>query len=219
VLLVTDTHADTPVVAPALDYARACGAEILIVSRDIQEKISGKENAQTVLGVFPMRWHDLPRGPCASSTFYIALDRTQNLGNLGTIIRTADAVGANGVILIGDTCDPFAPEAVRATMGSIFAVPMIKTTEAGLLAWRPTWQGQIVGTSLQTTHDYRTAPYQRPLILLMGQEQAGLSPTLRPACDLLVKMPMRGRADSLNLAVATGIMAYAIDHSSHKGDH
>ncbi len=123
--------------------------------------------------------------------------------------RTADAAGCGGVILVGDCCDPYSVEAVRATMGSIFAVPLFRATVEDFLAWRRGWPGAVVGTLLSATTDYRAADYRRPSLILMGNEQAGLPPDLAAACDVAVKIPMRGRADSLNLSVATGIMIYA----------
>ena len=94
-------------------------------------------------------------------------------------------------------------------MGSIFAVPIFRATVAEFLAWRASWPGSVVGTLLSATVDYRAAGYRRPTLILMGNEQAGLPPDLAAACDVNVKIPMRGRADSLNLSVATGIMIYA----------
>jgi TrmH family RNA methyltransferase len=113
------------------------------------------------------------------------------------------------VILVGDCCDPYSVEAVRATMGSIFAVPLYKASIPAFLAWREGWPGSVVGTLLTATVDHRKADYRRPTLILMGNEQQGLTPELAAACDVNVKIPMRGRADSLNLAVATGIMIYA----------
>ncbi len=124
-------------------------------------------------------------------------------------MRTADSAGCGGVILVGDCCDPYSVEAVRATMGSIFAVKIAKASVEEFMAWRKTWPGSVVGTHLSATTDYRAADYRRPVMILMGNEQAGLPDELAGACDVTVKIPMRGRADSLNLAVATGIMIYA----------
>ncbi|MDB5447052.1 MAG: rRNA methylase protein, partial [Phenylobacterium sp.] len=100
-------------------------------------------------------------------------------------------------------------EAVRATMGSIFAVPLTRASEDEFAAWRGTWPGSVVGTLLSATVDHRAADYRKPALILMGNEQQGLPPQMAALCDLAVKIPMRGRADSLNLAVATGIMIYA----------
>ena len=100
-------------------------------------------------------------------------------------------------------------EAVRATMGSVFAVPLAKASEAEFAAWRRDWPGSVVGTLLSAEVDHRQADYVRPSLILMGNEQQGLPPEMAALCDVNVKIPMRGRADSLNLSVATGIMIYA----------
>jgi TrmH family RNA methyltransferase len=113
------------------------------------------------------------------------------------------------VILVGECCDPYSVEAVRATMGSIFAVSLTQATEDAFAAWRKSWPGSVVGTLLSATSDYRSADYRAPSLIFMGNEQQGLTPEMAALPDLNVKIPMRGRADSLNLAVATGIMIYA----------
>ena len=123
--------------------------------------------------------------------------------------RTADAAGCGGVILVGDCVDPFSVETVRATMGSIFAVKIAKAGVEEFIGWRKSWPGSVVGTLLTATEDFRAADYRAPSLILMGNEQAGLPPELAEICDVNVKIPMRGRADSLNLAVATGVMIYA----------
>jgi TrmH family RNA methyltransferase len=139
----------------------------------------------------------------------VALEQVRDPGNLGTILRTCDAAGVGGLILIGETCDPYSVEAVRATMGSIFAVRIARATADEFLAWRAGWPGSMVGTLLTATTDFRAADYRRPSLILLGNEQAGLTPELAAACDVNVKIPMRGRADSLNLSVAAGVMIYA----------
>ncbi|HTK34117.1 MAG TPA: RNA methyltransferase [Caulobacteraceae bacterium] len=184
------------------------GGEVIEVHRDILEKVSRRDNPQTVVAVFEQVFTPLaalqPGAGC-----WVALQAVRDPGNLGTIVRTADAAGCGGVLLVGDCCDPYSVEAVRATMGSIFAVPLFKATAAEFLAWRASWPGSVVGTLLSAVTDYRAADYRRPTLILMGNEQAGLPPDLAAACDVTVKIPMRGRADSLNLSVATGIMIYA----------
>ena len=139
----------------------------------------------------------------------IALDRVRDPGNLGTIMRTADATGAKAVILVGDCVDAFSIETVRATMGSIFAVPVVQVREAEFLDWRSGFSGQIVGTHMAGTVDFREPDYAKAAtVLFMGNEQAGLSGEMAGACDVLVRIPQAGRADSLNLAVATGVMLF-----------
>lgn len=188
--------------------ARARGAEVLAVSQDILAKISRRDNPQTVIGVFAAQLAPPSALEAKAGALWVGLESVRDPGNLGTIIRTVDALGASGVILIGDTVDPFSLEAVRATMGSLFHVKLVKMSADAFLALRRGWGGRVTGTHLSATLDCRKLAADRPAILLMGGEQAGLSERLAAACDDLVKIPMAGAADSLNLAVATGIMLY-----------
>jgi TrmH family RNA methyltransferase len=187
--------------------AKAAGGAVLEVSAQVLEKITRRENPQSVIGVFEQRF--APAASIGRDGIWVALDRVRDPGNLGTIIRTADAAGISGVALVGSSCDAFSLEAVRATMGSIFHVPLARTDEAGLLAQARRHGARIVGTHLSAEAiDYRDADYTAPLVLLMGNEQRGLTETLAAACDQLVRVPMREGADSLNLAVSTGLMIY-----------
>jgi len=199
---------------PLLDRARQAtregGGEVVIVTHPILEKISRRDNPQTVLGVFDQAYTPLDQIDPDAAPCWIGLEQVRDPGNLGTIIRTADAAGCGGVILIGDCVDPFSTEAVRATMGSVFAVRIARATPDAFLAWRAAWPGSVIGTRLDAAHDYRQALITAPTLVMMGNEQAGLTDALAAACDVNVKIPMRGRADSLNLAIATGIMAYAV---------
>ena len=161
-----------------------------------------------VLASFVERWVDGSHAMAASKGCWIALDRVRDPGNLGTILRTADAAGASGVMLIGECCDAWSVESVRASMGAIFNIGLARFTEEEFLAARPNWKGRVIGTALPASVDYREAKWQAPLMLLMGNEQAGLTNALMASADELVRMPMLGRSDSLNLAVATGISLY-----------
>jgi TrmH family RNA methyltransferase len=198
-----------PLLRQALKVTEAAGGEAIEVSRDILAKISRRDNPQTVLAVFDQAFAPLESLEPARAPCWVALEAVRDPGNLGTIVRTADAAGCGGVILVGDCCDPYSVEAVRATMGSIFAVRIAKAATAEFAAWRARWPGSVVGTLLTATTDFRAAAYSPPSLILMGNEQAGLTPDLAALCDVTVKIPMRGRADSLNLAVATGVMIYA----------
>jgi TrmH family RNA methyltransferase len=195
----------------------ALGGDVLEVSEKILAAITRRDNPQTVLGVFEQRLTPLKSIAPRAGDVWVALDRVRDPGNLGTVIRTVDAVGGKGVILVGETTDPFALETVRATMGSIFAVPVVRTGVEAFLAWRAGFAGLVVGTHLQGAVDYRTLPYAgRPVLLLMGNEQQGLSDNLAAACDALARIPQAGRADSLNLAVATGVMLFEIRRGALK---
>ena len=198
-----------PLLKKAVEATRRAGGEVIEVTQDILAKVSRRDNPQAVVGVFRQMFTDLTALDPAAAPCFVALHRVRDPGNLGTIVRTADAAGCGAVILVGECCDPFSVEAVRATMGSIFAVPLVKATEAEFAGWRTGWPGSVIGTLLSATVDHRSAQYVKPSIVLMGNEQQGLTPEMAALCDVNVKIPMRGRADSLNLSVATGIMIYA----------
>ncbi|MGH6985804.1 MAG: TrmH family RNA methyltransferase [Caulobacteraceae bacterium] len=193
---------------PILAAAEARAAETLETSEAALAKISKKDNPQAALGVFEQSFVPLASLDPGSADCWLALQGVRDPGNLGTIIRTLDAAGLSAVILIGETCDPFSVEAVRATMGSIFAVQIARTGLAEFLSWRAAWTGSVVGASLAGTTALDPFGLARPILLVMGSERAGLSAELAGACEQLVKIPMRGRADSLNLAVASGILLY-----------
>jgi TrmH family RNA methyltransferase len=209
ILLYGPDAADHPLLKKAAATTLAASGEVLEVTADILAKVSRRDNPQAVVGVFPQTFRPLSAIVPAAATCFVALHRVRDPGNLGTIVRTADAAGCGGVILVGECCDPYSVEAVRATMGSIFAVPLTRCSEAEFAAWRNGWPGSVVGTLLSAELDYRAADYARPALILMGNEQQGLPPDMAALCDVNVKIPMRGRADSLNLSVATGIMIYA----------
>ena len=209
ILLYGPDARDHPLLRKAALAAEAGGGEVIEVSQAVLEKVSRRDNPQTVIGVFAQTFEPLAGLDPTSAACWVALQQVRDPGNLGAIVRTADAAGCGGVILVGDCCDPYSVEAVRATMGSIFAVKVAKATVDEFLAWRKTWPGAVVGTLLSAAVDYLAADYRKPVMILMGAEQAGLPPDLAAACDVAVKIPMRGRADSLNLSVATGIMIYA----------
>ena len=200
-----------PLVEQVAARAFAKGGLVLEVTEKVIAGITRRDNPQMVVGVFEQQYQSLRDLRPKKGDVYIALDRVRDPGNLGTIIRTADAVGAKGVILIGDTTDPYSLETVRATMGSVFAVPLFKASESEFLAWRKGYNGLVVGTHLKGAVDYRTIPYaDRSVVLLMGNEQQGLPDSLANACEKLARIPQAGRADSLNLAIATGVMMYEI---------
>lgn len=197
----------------------AAGGTVLEVSEKVLAAITRRENPQMVVGVFAQQTVPLKDIRARDGDVWVALDRVRDPGNLGTVIRTVDAVGAKGVILVGDTTDPFSLETVRATMGSIFAVPVARATEQAFLAWRRDFSGLVVGTHLKGAVDYRSVDFSRgPVLLLMGNEQQGLPDGLAESCDRLLRIPQAGRADSLNLAVATGVMLFEIRRGALKLD-
>jgi TrmH family RNA methyltransferase len=188
----------------------AAGGEAIETNADILSKLSGKDNPGAVVGVYPefaVSLGDLDRGKAA---IWLVAERLRDPGNLGTILRTADAVGAGGLILVDECVDPFSVEAVRASMGALFTVPVARASWDEFRAWLRSGPGQLVGLSLDTDSDYRAATYAPPTFLLTGNEAQGMPDFMAAECDLLVKIPMLGKADSLNAAVATAVMAYEV---------
>lgn len=210
ILLYGREAADHPLLKAAAQATTTAGGEVIEVTQDILAKVSRRDNPQAVVGVFRQVFAPLASLDGRSARCWVALHRVRDPGNLGTIVRTADAAGCGAVVLVGECCDPYSVEAVRATMGSIFAVPIARASEAEFAAWRDQWPGSVVGTLLSAEVDHRSADYVAPTLILMGNEQQGLPPEMAQLCDVNVKIPMRGRADSLNLSVATGIMIYAV---------
>lgn len=182
---------------------------VLEVTEKVLTSITRRDNPQMVVGVFKQRFSDLDKLKPESGDTFIALDRVRDPGNLGTIIRTADAAGIKGVILVGATTDAFSIETVRATMGSIFALPILKCDVETILSWQNAHDISVIGSHLKGSVDYRTIDYKsKPTVLLMGNEQAGLPDELASECDQLARIPQVGDADSLNLAIATALMIY-----------
>lgn len=202
---------DLPLAQKAISSCKAARGQCLEVTEDLLSRITQRDNAQAVVGVFRQRYGQLADVAAQKQGLWVALENVRDPGNLGTIVRTADCTGVSGVILVGTTCDPWSSEAIRASMGSFARLPLIPASQGAFLAWlEKDFRGRMTGTHLRTDTDYRTADYSQPLILAMGNEQAGLSDAMAQACDQLVKIPMTGKADSLNLAVSTGIMLYEI---------
>lgn len=200
---------EKPQVVQCATKTVARGGLVLEVSEKVLSSITRRDNPQMVVGIFTQRWTPLRDLKPKVGETYVALDRVRDPGNLGTIIRTADAAGASGVILVGESTDPFSMETVRATMGSVFAVPLVKATAADFLAWKKGAGVQVVATHLAGAVDYRTIDYRKkPVVLLMGNEQSGLPDELAREADALARIPQAGRADSLNLAIATGVMLF-----------
>ena len=139
---------------------------------------------------------------------WVALECIRDPGNLGTLIRTMDAVNATGCILIDDCTDPFSYETVRASMGAIFNIDIVSVSSVDFLEWKNKVDFNLIGTSLKNANDYRKTNWEPPFVLFMGNEQKGLSNKALSHCDQLIKIPMLGKSDSLNIAVSAGVMLY-----------
>jgi RNA methyltransferase, TrmH family len=197
-----------PAVRDLANEALARGARVARVSDRVLEAVAKRDNAQSVIGLFQQRLVSLD--DLVDAPFIIALERIRDPGNLGTILRTLDSVGGGGVVLLEESCDPFSVEAVRASMGSIFASPVVKTDFDRFNAWRKAHGFTMAGTTLKGSMRHTDTDFGAKTVLLMGNEQSGMPDHWALACDALVRLPMAGRADSLNLAIATAVTAYEI---------
>ena len=206
-----------PLLQRLIEETEAAGGEAIETNADILHKISGKDNPQAALGVYRAFDTSLAGIDRATAPLWIVAQQLRDPGNLGTILRTGDAVDAGGLILIDDCADPFSAEAVRASMGALFTQRIATARWQDFVPWLRAGPGQLIGTSLNAAQDYQEPRYARPAFILVGNEQAGLPAEFEAECDLLVRMPMLGKADSLNAAVATAVMAYEVVNQWRRG--
>lgn len=200
-----------PLAEMLFEAMEASGREIIATSADILSRLSGKDNAQTLVGLYRDRIVPLSTIDRSAAPIWLVVQAMRDPGNLGTVLRTGDAVGAGGVILIDECVDPFSVEAVRASMGALFTQVIAAAPWEAFIGWLREGPGCLVATSLAPgAVDYRSPDYPAPTFILTGNESRGLPPDYEAACDLRVKMPMLGKADSLNAAVATAVMAYRV---------
>ena len=209
-LVMADVRDEHPLLAALVCDVELAGGEILETSADILGTITGKGNPQAVIGVFGEFDISLQALDRSASPIWLVAQALRDPGNLGTMLRTGDAVGAGGLILVDECADPFSAEAVRASMGAVFTQAIAQAPWSQFIAWLRQDEGQLVAASLRDAVPYRGAAYRAPCFILVGNESRGLPQDYEAACDLRVTMPMRGRADSLNAAIAGAVLAYEV---------
>jgi tRNA G18 (ribose-2'-O)-methylase SpoU len=194
------------------------GAKVhFVLSTPLMEKISQKEDTSELIAVAVMPDDELARIPERENFLVVVLDRPTNSGNLGTVIRSCDALRVDGVIITGHSVDLYDPETIRATTGSFFSLPAVRLPSyKELIPWferlRQRLDGfQIIGTSARAEIPIQSYDFTAPTILLVGNESHGLSENARALCDAMVTIPMYGSATSLNVACATSILLYEVD--------
>jgi TrmH family RNA methyltransferase len=199
-----------PLTGALIDATIARRGTVLRASRDLLHRLTGKDNPGAVAAAYPIPDTGLAGIDRNTARLWVVAENLKDPGNLGTMLRTCDATGAGGVILLDQSCDPFSLEAVRASMGGLFTKAVAQASGADFFAWLRAGPGSLVGAALDGhTVDYRAHRFTAPTFLFMGNEQSGLPPAYAAACDALVKLPMKGTADSLNVAVATAVLLYA----------
>ena len=182
---------------------------LLEVSESVYDSMSYREGAERLGAVVHQRWEELTEAT-RGRRCWVALHDIQHPGNLGTIIRTCDAIGGDGVILSGQTTDPYHPTAVRGSLGSIFSQRVLRTTPADFARWAKVAGVTVVGTSPDGDRDYREADYTGEAVLLLGSERVGISADQIALCDAVVRIPMLGYVESLNLSVAAALVLYEV---------
>lgn len=210
ILLMAQGREGHPLLDELEQATASAGGDVIEVPVDILAKITGKDNPQAVAGVFAEWDTSLATITREAAPLWLVAQAMRDPGNLGTMLRTADAVGAGGLILLDDCVDPFSVEAVRASMGAIFTQHLAQARWDEFLPWLRSGTGQLVAASLREAVPYRGAPYAAPCFVMVGNESRGLPEDYELACDLRVTMPMKGRADSLNAAVAGAVLAYEV---------
>ncbi len=227
-LVVSPAGFACPVCGPLIRRHQARGVPLLRLRyprfAEVVAAIRGREPAfetQGVLALLRQPWEPLP-SLVSPEDLWIGVESVQNPGNLGTILRTGDAVGASGVIVFDRSSegsasgvDPFDPATVRATMGSIFRHRFVRTTHREFRRWG---RLTVIGASPSAVLDYRQVDYRRPVLLMLGDERAGLSEGQKRTCDRLVQIPMIGHPDSLNIAMAGAVILYEIHNQRHPLD-
>lgn len=190
-----------------IDLARARHIPCQALTPSQFASIATRENPRGIAAVGRQIWSRLDDLNYVAAPL-VVLHEPQDPGNLGTILRTCDAVGAGGVILTGDAVDPWHPTAIRAAMGATFAVPLVRCEVEAVVQWATMRQVALIGTSDQAATDYAAHSYADQFVLLMGSERQGLPAELETISTTMVRIPMAGQADSLNLAVATSLVLY-----------
>jgi RNA methyltransferase, TrmH family len=199
-----------PAVEMVLDAERR-GVRVVRLSGDLFQRLSDRDGAAGLAAIVGQRLTPLGELPAGPGTAFVALHEIASPGNLGTVIRTADAAGVRAVILVGATADPYDPAAIKASMGAIFSVPVARAAGSDeFFAWAGERDLAVVTTSARATQSVWEARYPDPLVVLMGSEGPGLADADLRRGRLQVSIPMTGTAESLNLAVATGVVLFEV---------
>jgi TrmH family RNA methyltransferase len=189
---------------------RRSGTPTLHVSPEAFRQVSTTPRASGVGAIVAQRWSPLHGTSPKAGLCWVVLEAVRSEGNLGSLIRTSEAIGGAGFILVGPWIDPFAPAVVRASMGALFRQTFIRTNDRSFRNWVRRHRCRVIGASPDGSVDLHRFDYPRPTILVLGEERQGLTPLQRDLCSDLVRIPMVGAADSLNLAVAGSLLLYEV---------
>ena len=196
-----------------LELIQACEenkeCSLLDVSKNVFESFASKENPQGIAAIAEQKWSSIDALTTECGVWSGLVD-IQDPGNLGSILRSSDGAGGRGIILIGQTTDPYHPTAVRASMGAIFTQEIIHLEIQRFIEWAKAVVIPLIGTVCGPAEHYKKYNYPENMVLLLGSEQKGLSSELQEICENRVQIPMNGSMDSLNLSNAASIILFEI---------
>lgn len=211
-ILLTNSFA-----AKRVRQMKRAGVRVVRVTPEEFRSISVTERASGIAAVLRQHWTPLAEVDAARGLCWVAVGLVRSQGNLGTMIRTAEAVGAAGLIVLSRETDPFDPAVVRASMGGVFPLQFVRATVGEFTVWARGKGCRVTGTSPSAIASYTEVPVEVPLVVMFGEERSGLSDDERAACTHLARIPIVGRADSLNVGVAAGVMLYEVLRRSQAG--
>lgn len=190
------------------------GATVYNCSKQVFQKISYRDRPDGLLGIAPQKkltFKDLEKKLEGKTPFLVVAEAIEKPGNLGTILRSCDGSGAHGLILVDKCTDLFNPNVVRASVGTLFSVPVVEATSEEALSWLKEKGIEILAATPSAKVDFTKVDCKKPIAIAVGTEQLGLSPLWMNEASIQVKIPMRGAADSLNVAMATTLLLYEVD--------
>ncbi len=203
----------------ARDMLSASGARRVAMAPELLSELGEKDGGRPeMVAVAAIPPDDLSRVPQAPDLLAVAFDRPASPGNIGTLIRSADAFGAHGMIVTGHAADPYDPKSVRASTGSLFAMPVVRAaSHADVIGWARARSATIIGTDEKGEADITDVGLAGPVVLVTGNETAGLSAAWRQACDVIARIPITGAASSLNAASAATVILYEAARQRREG--
>ncbi|HVR83189.1 MAG TPA: RNA methyltransferase [Planctomycetota bacterium] len=209
-ILYSEILAQNPAVQKNVRLQRRAGVPVVRVTPEVFRGASGSLRASGVGAIVRQHWTPLADADPRQGTCWIAVRSLRSPGNVGTILRTAEAAGVGGVVLLGNQVDPFDPAVVRASMGGLFRLRLVRSSLQEFVLWKTQWDCRVWGTSPTAGGLYTEASVEGPLVVLFGDERRGLSPEELGVCTETSRIPIVGRADSLNVGVAAGVILYEV---------
>jgi len=214
-IVFSDVLLTAPKGRAALARQRARGIPCIAVSEKVFRNLSQRNNPDGLAAICRTNWQDLDSLAVTSTDVFVAIECLSDPGNLGTMLRTMDSVQSAGLILVGQSTNPFHPRTVRASRGSIFTVPICHCPDVeSICKWSAAHRVHTIATSAKATCSFWDATYRLPVLCIFGNENKGLGTSTMKKADQVVTIPMGGTMSSLNVAVAVGLLLYEIERRS-----